>query len=345
MNCTKAAGGKNTKIKRLVALPLVREYVIRSIREYFFGQGFTEITVPVLSREVTLEPTIYTFQTTWDNGEGKKEDLYMLTSPETAIKKAFVRANTPNCFSIGHSFRNKEPASKRHNPEFLMLEWYRENADYTVVMKDCEQLVKYVQNRVAELNNGSDLSGIRFKFNWPIITMDEAFKKYAKISWLELADDKKMQKYCKTQGYNTKGANWEQLFNQVFLNKVEERLLTEHKQFILSDFPAILSPLCKPKKADPRIAERFEFFINGLELGNGATENFNADLVEENFKREAEYRKANNLPSHPWDKDFVESLRKFGNKKVAGVGLGVDRLAMLLAGKVNISDVLWFPLG
>jgi elongation factor P--beta-lysine ligase len=321
---------------------LIKEIVIKSIREFFYTQDFHEVVMPVFNTALPLEPNLYAFETIWNLKRGEKK-FYLSTSPEAELKK-MIGCGMGNCFSIGKSFRNLEDSGVRHSPEFLMLEWYRENADYTKIMKDVEELFFYVKKRVDSYLSRQeervlDIGQNKIKISnyWERKSMIDLFAKYAKINLLDTLTDRNMQIVARQKGYETKNANFEQLFNQIFLNEIESHFSQE--PFFLYDFPARISPLCAVKTKESRLAERFEVYIAGMELGNGNTENTDYKEVEKAFKEEEKNRKKRGEICPPIDMDFLKALKKMQNKTFAGIGLGVDRLTMVLGGIKDIKEL------
>lgn len=350
----------------------IKEEVIKAVREFFAGQNFHEMITPVLNKSLPLEPNLYPFKTVWDRA-GKREDFYLSTSPEAALKK-MIANGMGDCFAVGHSFRNMEGSGRQHNPEFLMLEWYRENADYRKIMEDVRELVIFIKKRIdrylmssagLSLNyqgKSADLGG-----EWKVFSLVELFKKYAGMDLIKLAgpvgrfppasahdlravgrpsslttrftvksSDDLLIIQAKRKGYKVDGANWEQLFNQIFLNEIEPEL--PKTPFFLTDFPARISPLCAVKKENPEIAERFEFYLFGMELGNGNTENTDSKSVKKHMEEEKKIREKNKRIMAPIDREFLKALEAMSGKKYAGIGLGIDRLAMIFADEDDINS-------
>ena len=335
---------KNMQLKPI----FIREQIIKSVRDFFTDLGFHEVIIPVLNTALPLEQNIYPFKTTWDNLKAKKE-FYLTTSPEAYLKK-MISLGMGNCFGIGHSFRNLEDSGSLHNPEFLMLEWYREDADYKKIMKEVRELIIYIHNEIQEykLLCHSRESGNPFRLKsewipgqarddnrlWSVLSLVDLFQKYAKLNLAEIIDDQRLIKAAKGKEYEIKNKTWEQIFNQIFLNEIEAHLPKD--PFFLIDYPTRISTLCAKRKDKPYLAERFELYINGIEIGNGNTENTDTEDVVRSMKREEKYRKKMGILSPPIDTDFIKALDYMKNKKYAGIGLGVDRLAMILTGSKNI---------
>ncbi len=327
----------------------IREQVIKSIREFFGERGFHEVVATVLNKSVPLEPNIYPFTTVW-NKLKSSDKLYLSTSPEASLKKMIARG-IGNCFAIGKTFRNLEGQGSHHNPEFLMLEWYRANANYTDIMRECEELIKYIINKVKvqsskikiTINNlklSNKLIYQKHKINlstpWMKYSLIYLFQKYAKLDLRKIINDKNIITASQKRGYKVKNATWENLYNQIFLNEIEPRLPQD--PFFLVDFPVRISPLCKPKKDNLIFAERFELYIGGMELGNGNTENTVYRSVNKVFQAESEKRKKAGEIYPPIDHEFLQALKwmKHSGKSYAGIGLGIDRLAMIMA---NVGDI------
>lgn len=288
-------------MKKQLAFYLEREKIINFIRKFFIGQGFHEVITPILNSSIPFEPNIYPFKTQWTTSRGCKE-FYLPTSPEKNLKK-MISIGMKNCFSIGHSFRNLEAAGSLHTPEFLMLEWYRENADYKIIMSDTKKLLSSLD--------------VKFTEGWEIFSLEDLFNKYAKLELKEIIqNEQKLFDYAKKKGYQIEGSSWSELYDQIFVNEIEKKL--PKKQCFIIDFPSRISPLCKPKKDKAYLAERFELYIDGIELANGNTENTDIQSVKSGLRK-------------PLDREFLDSLRKMKNATYAGIGLGIDRLTMLIS--------------
>ncbi len=326
----------------------VLEQTINAIRKFFDGQHFHEVIAPVLHSALPIEPTIYPFSTTWHTNEGD-QTLYLATSPESYLKK-LLAAGLGNCYAIGHSFRNLESTGSRHHPEFLMLEWYREKAKYEQIMIDLEQLVAAVATNTAIFSPNPLLSNMKVIFGgnevnlrppFPRYTLAKLFQEKVGVTIESVITDQQMTAFAQRRGYSTENATWEQLFNQIFLNEIEPSL--DLQPFFLTDFPARLSPLCKPVPGNPHLAQRFEFFIAGLEIANGNTEETDALAVSEAFQSEFKQREAKGEPNSAIDTQFVEALQTMNTQEYAGIGLGVERLAMILAGIEDIHQLSPIP--
>ncbi len=316
----------------------VREKVIRAIRSFFEKENFHEIETPILIAHPPAESYLDVFETTLLNRQREPTKAYLSTSPEIPLKKLMV-AGLGDCYSLTHAFRNMETQGKRHNPEFTVLEWYRVSADYFDIMKDCENLLLAIAG-------GRGLTyqrkQIDFTPPWERITVVDAFKKYAKINFNEFFDIDTARIVASGKGYKVEKNNtWEQLYNQIFLNEVEPRL-GRGKPTIVYDFPAAVAALAKLKKNDMRFAERFEFYIEGLELGDCYGELTDPVESEKRFDFQMKEIKRLGKTAYDYDHDFIDAL-KVGLPTCSGIAVGVDRLIMLLADVPNIADTLFFP--
>lgn len=355
---------------------LIREKLITFIRLHFSGQGFQEITAPVLNHGLPLEPNVHAFSTTWytqfpdEVGQKNPQKLYLSTSPENNLKKILslgaVDADEPKppsdnkpkssnpfklIFSIGHSFRNGEPADADHNPEFLMLEWYRSDADYRALMLDMRRLIIAAAGQMQlflGLEPGSTISyqgkEIDLESDWPVLSLDQLFKQKVGQSIQQLLPLSAMQRTAKKLGFETKHSSWEQLFNQIFISQIEPEL--PEVPFFLIDYPAKTSPMCKPRQDQPHLAERFEFYLAGIELANGNTEQTDPKQTQQHFAQIKKLRASQGVPIPPVDPDFMQALEKLdrSNQTFAGVGLGIERLVMILADKQKLSSINPFTL-
>ncbi|OGG30565.1 EF-P lysine aminoacylase GenX, partial [Candidatus Gottesmanbacteria bacterium RIFCSPLOWO2_01_FULL_46_9] len=329
----------------------VREKVLTAIRRFFLDRAFHEIEAPYLTPELPPESYLEVFETTLLTRDRKPLRAFLPTSPEPFIKKLLV-AGIGNCFSIPKSFRNTENRSKTHNPEFTILEWYRVQADYTDIMKDCEELLVFINTYLQRMTDTqrtkrpTELIYQGKKVNlaapWERISVSEAFSRYAAVDLPNTLTLDKLAPIAQKKGY-TVGPDdmWEELFHQIFLNEIEPRL-GRGKPTIIYDYPASQAALSRKKESDPRFAERFEFYIEGLELGDAYSELTNWKEQQERFEEETKERRRLGKIDHPVDRDFIDAL-KAGMPKAGGIAVGVDRLIMLLADVTDIADTLFFP--
>ncbi len=273
-----------------------RAKLSNQIRQFLCNLEFEELIPMLMSQAGLNEETIVPFQLQ------AEKPILLATSPERYLKLAMSKG-VGDCFAISPAFRQEQGTSRWHEPEFLMAEWYRLNTDYVEMMQITQDLVGSLWSELP-------------KTNWARISWSELWKKYVGTDWLELVGDGLMAEFAKKRGYNPEGASWEQLFYQISFNEIEPHFLQE--PWFLTHFPARISPLCKPTVENYLIAERFELIIRRIEIADGNTENLNAESL-----------------IGIGDEEFLEAIKVLQRrtpKGLAGVGLGVDRLAALMAG-------------
>lgn len=334
--------------KELMDTYLMREKVIDAIRSYFKGKDFREVETPLLVKAPGMEPYLEIFETSLMNHNGELHRAFLTTSPEYAMKKLLV-AGMPKIFQVCKAFRNGEDLrSTTHNPEFTILEWYETGVTYFDLMDECEELLRYMYDFVGGnvLNQSErwlEYQGNKMNLSlpWERISVAEAFKKYCDIGIDELLDESALLEVARNKGYDVAGANWEQVYNQIFLNEIEPHFGWE-RPTILYEYPASQAALSRKKKEDPRFAERFEFYIFGKEIGNAFGELNDASEQESRLKLEYEERKLLGKTMYEIDVDFIDAL-KVGMPDSSGIAVGVDRLVMLFANAKTVQETLWFP--
>lgn len=332
----------------------IREKVLVAIRQFFFDRKFHEVETPYLTGSLPPESYLEVFETTLLNRKRQKTKAYLPTSPEPFLKKLLV-AGIGNCFAIPKSFRNTEDMSTTHNPEFTILEWYRVHEEYTEIMRDCEELLLFINTYLLRSSNNKGTTQYPSKLEyqgksvdlsapWERITMREAFRKYAGFDLGDAFEFPKLASIAKKKGYQVrKQDTWETLFNQILMNEIQGHLGVG-KPTILYEYPAVggIAGLARRKKDDPRFAERFEFFIEGLELGDAYGELTDWQEQLERFREETESRNEMGKTPHPIDMDFIDAL-KTGMPDASGIAVGVDRLIMLFSNTNDIADTMFFP--
>lgn len=325
----------------------IREKVLRAIRLFFEDRAFHEVETPLLIAHPPAESYLDVFETTLLDRNRNPHKAYLSTSPEVPLKELMV-AGIGNCFSLTKSFRNMETQSSLHNPEFTILEWYRVGVDYREIMKDCEELLVYINTYLLRTSEDERKSPkelvyqgnrITLESPWERLTVAQAFSKWARIDFDDFFEN--AADIAAKRGYNPVGATWEELYNQIFLNEVEPRL-GRGKPTILYEFPSVMGALARKKKSDPRFAERFEFYIEGLELGDCYSEL--TDWKEQQLRFENELKEIKRLGKtmYDYDHDFIDAL-KVRLPECSGIAVGVDRLIMLFANSKTIQETLLFP--
>jgi elongation factor P--beta-lysine ligase len=323
----------------------IHEWTIQSIRNFFIDRNFHEVDTPTLLAKIPIEPNLYPLKTTWTH---RNFTFYLPTSPESALKRVIAQ-DIGNCFTIAKVFRDLEDIGPTHNLEFSMLEWYEMGKNYKDIAKTTKELILSSLHSIQQKQNLPQSDTINYQNNqinlggdWYEFTLSELFQKYANIDLSKNLTADQIIATAKSKGYNTDGVTtWEPLYTQIFINEIESKL-PQDKPFIIFYYPTQMSPLCQ-KCPEPveGFSQRFEFYIGGMEIGNAYTELTDSKALKDNFETEIKFRKENNLPVHPYDQEFIKSCGQM--PPCAGIGLGVDRLAMLFADTSNIKDVLYFP--
>ncbi|HDZ11484.1 MAG TPA: hypothetical protein ENH53_04650, partial [Bacteroidetes bacterium] len=250
-----------------------RSQIIRQIRRFFLEQGFLEIDAPALVRYPGQEPHLTPFVTSYRTADGAEIPLYLQTSPEFSMKK-LLASGLEKIFYLGHSFR-REPVSNLHQPEFLMLEWYRAYEDYTSLMRDCEQLLRELAGYLfgCEKISFGDLV-IDLSRPFERLTVADALQNYAGLNFNEIRDDPlKFVQAARQKGYTNVDDSWkwDDLFFEIFLNEIEPKLGKSIPTFLI-EYPASMGALAHRKKENPDFTERFELYLAGVELANAFTE-------------------------------------------------------------------------
>lgn len=339
----------------LIKTFLMREKVIDAIRFFFKNQGFHEVETPLLVKSPGTEPFLEVFETelkiahpSLDNSlsQYKFQPAFLLTSPEYAMKK-LVAGGLGNIFQICKSFRNGEGLSQRHNPEFTILEWYRENADYMDIMSDFELMFLAIFESVLDSEKLEfTYQGRQFDLTrpFPRLSVFEAFKKYIGLqNEDQLLSRDYLVKKCQSFDYQIdEETTWEEAYNQLFLNLIEPELAKIDKPVFIYDYPASQGALARKKTSDPRFAERFEVYLGGLELGNAFSELIDGREQKERFEEELALRKTLGKTEYDLDQDYIDALNS-GMPETGGIAVGIDRLVMIFADVESIEEVVFFP--
>lgn len=314
-----------------------RAKITAGIRRYLEDKDFLEIETPVLQSEAggaEARPFI-TYHNTL------KMDLYLRIATELHLKRLVV-GGFERVFELGRIFRN-EGVSTKHNPEFTSIEVYQAYGDYDDMMNLTEDLIETVaQQTLGKTEVEYQGETINLQTPWRRETMHNLVKEKTGIDFTLFTDITSAKKACEEaeikdyEKYNTIG----ELLNQAFEQKIEETLI---QPTFVTDYPVEISPLAKPHRSKPGLVERFELFIVGRELANGFSEL--TDPVDQRQRLEAQAQKkdAGDVEAHSVDEDFVTAL-EYGMPPTVGLGIGIDRLVMLLTNSESIRDVIAFPL-
>jgi len=318
----------------------VRFKTIEEIRKFMWGKGFIEVETPIL-QPIYGGAAARPFKTyVW----ALDAEWYLRISLELYLKR-FIVAGFNKVFEIGKNFRN-EDIDVEHNPEFTMMESYEAYADYNDVMRLAEELISTVAGRVlgttaVEYPLGTELVKINLSPPFKRLTMAEAFREFAGIDIEVIPDDKVKELLARYSISLAGGYDRGRAVVKLFDRLVGREFLLQ-PTFIM-DFPRSSSPLAKPHRSKVGYSERFELYIAGMELANAYTELNDPELQAEYFEEEETRRALGDLEAHPFDWDFVEAL-EYGMPPTGGLGLGIDRLVMVLTGSTSIKDVIPFPM-
>ncbi|HXE16533.1 MAG TPA: EF-P lysine aminoacylase EpmA [Stellaceae bacterium] len=323
-----------------------RGRILAAIRAFFAGRGFIEVETPVLQVSPGMEPHLRAFATELNAPGEAPVPRYLHTSPEFAMKK-LLAAGMPKIFQLARVFRDGE-RSRTHHPEFTMLEWYRADSTYRDLMYDCEALL-----RVALVAAG----GATFRWQgkscdptrpFERLSVAEAFRRHCDLDVLATAPDpaapslELLAAAAAPLGIAPHdGDEWEDLFFRLFLERIEP-FLGVGVPTILYDYPVSMAALARAKPDDPRLAERFEVYVAGLELANAFGELTDPVAQRARFVADQERKQRLYGTVYPIDEDFIAALGQMPES--AGIALGVDRLVMLATGAAAIDDVLWAPV-
>ncbi len=313
-----------------------RAEIIKEIRKFMNEKGYMEVETPILTTVATGDAArpFITHHNTLDL------QMYLRIAPELNLKRLIV-GGYDKVFEIGKNFRN-EGMDIKHNPEFTNMEFYSAYEDYNDMMKMAEELISTVaQNTLGTTTITYADKEINLKPNWKKITMIEAIKEVTGVDFNTINTDEEAQAIAKEKGVqfeeikNTRG----HIINEFFETFVEETLI--QPTFVM-DYPVEVSPLTKRKQEDPRLVERFELFIGGREYGNAYSELNDPIDQYERFLKQVEAKEKGDEEAGGMDEDFVHAL-EIGMPPTGGMGIGLDRLIMLLTNSDSIRDVLFFP--
>ncbi|WP_415880276.1 EF-P lysine aminoacylase EpmA [Methylomonas sp. TEB] len=307
-----------------------RAQMLAAIRRFFEARDVLEVETPLLCPATGTDPQLDFFSSQF-NFPPSQPTLFLQTSPEFAMKR-LLAAGSGSIYQICKAFRNGE-AGRYHNPEFTILEWYRVGYDLRQLMAEvAELLLQLLQPFHAALSTKQISYQQLFLHATgldPLIFCVSDYQAYAAANALPEAVD-----LC-----GDDHALW---LDFIFSHCVQ-RMMDKNTIYLLHSYPAIQSSLARLHVDDPRISERFEVFINGVELGNGFYELADPQEQEARFDKEIAYRLSHDLPVVSKDEAFLQAL-KFGLPDCSGVAIGLDRLLMIALGSESISDVLAFPV-
>ena len=316
-------------------IALIRSRTIAEMRIFLDGRDFMEVETPVLqplyggaaARPFTTHHNAY------------DQDLYLRISDELYLKRLIV-GGLDRVYEIGHNFRN-EGVSRKHNPEFTMMECYQAYADYHDMMDLTESMVQTIAEKVIGDTKLSyqgtklDLGG-----KWPRISIRDAINERSGVDILAAPSLDALREAVRASGRDPGDApTWGVLVDDLFSEHVEPHLI---QPTFITDHPVELSPLAKRSREDPRLVERFEPYIAGMEIGNAFSELNDPVDQRERFEAQVEAQEQGDEEAHPLDEDYLLAM-EHGMPPTGGLGIGVDRLVMVLADSPNLRETVLFP--
>jgi lysyl-tRNA synthetase class 2 len=327
---------------------ITRNRIVAALRRHFEGQGFVEVEAAALQISPGNETHLHAFATDLVEPGGERRQLYLHTSPEFAMKKLLAAGET-HIFDFARVFRNREQ-SALHAPEFTLLEWYRAGDGYERIMQDCAELMAVVAEAAGVLF-------FRFRgrtadpFAAPErLTVADAFARHAGLDlWASLPagpegapDRERFARQAREIGVRlAEDDTWSDIFSRVMVERIEPKLGLG-RATILCDYPLSEAALARRKPSDPRLAERFELYLCGVELANAFGELTDGEEQRRRFKADMEEKMRIYGERYPIDEDFLAALAAM--PPAAGIALGLDRLVMLATGAERIGEVVWTPL-
>ena len=323
----------NPEARRIAVL---RSRMVSGIRRFMEGRGYMEVETPMLV-PVAAGGMAHPFET---HHNALSRDLFLRIATELHLKRLIV-GGLEKVYEIGRIFRN-EGIDQHHNPEFTTMESYEAFADYNDVMALVEELVSTVANEVAGssvVSYGDET--IDFTPPWPRVGLVDKIEEFSGIDILEHQTVDSLKNAMASRGIPIENqVSWAGLVDKLISTAVEPRLV---QPTFLIDYPVQVSPLAKRTPDDPRLVERFEAFAAGMEIANAFTELNDPVDQRARFEEQEEFRAA--LPQEEWDRldeDFLTAI-EYGMPPTGGLGMGMDRLAMLLSGQRTIREVVLFP--
>jgi lysyl-tRNA synthetase class 2 len=307
---------------------IMRSRVVSAVRRWFDQRGFLEVETPVL--QPLYGGAMARPFTTHHNALDR--DFYLRIATELYLKRLIV-GGLERVYELGKDFRN-EGISHKHNPEFTMLEWYEAYGDYETGADRLEELVSDV---AAEVGAPGEIDWSR---PWKRVKLRDAVLEETGVDVMASRDSAALAAAAKERGIELDPTEvWPQLVDELLSKHVEPKLA--QPTFVM-DYPVELSPFAKRHRSEEGLVERWECFAGGIEISNAFSELNDPDDQRARFEEQARFGSEGDEEAQPYDEDFVRAL-EHGMPPTSGVGLGIDRLVMLLAGKGNLREVILFP--
>ena len=313
-----------------------RSMIIKEIRDYLTGHGFLEVETPML-QTIAGGAAARPFNT-YHNALDM--EMHLRIAPELHLKRLMVGGLSEKIFEINRNFRN-EGISPKHNPEFTMLELYQAYVDYNEMMVLTENLISHVtQKALGTMIIDYQGKHIDLTPPWQRLTMTGAIKKYTDVDFSQMLSQPEAAEAAENLGVEiNENDSWGKILDKVFEAKVEPHLI---QPVHIIDYPRDISPLSKPHRDNPRLVERFETRVNGWEIANAFSELTDPIDQKRRFEQQLEAKNAGDEEAHELDEDYITAL-EYGMPPAGGLGVGIDRLIMLLTNSASIRDVIAFP--
>ena len=314
---------------------MLRTRAVAAVRRFLDERGFLEVETPVLQPLYggALARPFTTFHNALDR------QLYLRIATELYLKRLIV-GGLEKVYELGKDFRN-EGLSHKHNPEFTMLETYEAYADYTDVAAMTEELVAFVaRETLGTTTVERDSDTIDLSPPWRRVTLRDAILDETGVDIAAITDRDELAAQMKSRGLEVgEGAGWGKLVDELLSKLVEPKLI--QPTFVL-DYPVELSPFARPHRSEPGLVERFEGFVGGVEIANAFSELNDPDEQRTRFEEQQRLQLAGDEEVQPFDEDYLRALEQ-GMPPTGGLGLGIDRLVMILSGRHSIREVVLFP--
>ncbi len=324
---------------------LARGRIVAALRAWFAAQDFVEAETGVLQASPGNETHLHAFATTLLGPDDARSPLYLRTSPEFACKK-LLAAGERRIVEFAKVFRNRERGAL-HAPEFTMLEWYRAGEPYAALMADCAAILAQAAEAA-----GTKTFHFRGREADPFaaperLTVAEAFAKFAGVDLLATLPGGKPDRALLARAAQAAGIRiaeddtWGDMFSRVLVERIEQNLGIG-RATILDQYPAEQAALARASAKDPRVAERFELYVCGVEIANGFAELTDAGEQRRRLENEMTEKARRYGERYPLDEDFLAALATM--PEASGIALGLDRLVMLATGAARIDQVQWTPI-
>jgi lysyl-tRNA synthetase class 2 len=324
---------------------IARARITAALRAWFGRQNFVEVETAILQASPGNEAHLHAFSTELIGPDAARTALYLHTSPEFAAKK-LLAAGEERLFTFARVFRNRERGAL-HHPEFTMLEWYRANESYEVLMDDCAALLAAAADTA-----GTKSLTFRGRSADPYarperVTVAQAFDRFADIDLMTTVSGGETDREALAAAAGAHGIRvadddtWSDIFSRVLVERIEPHLGIG-RATILDEYPIVEAALARRTTSDSRVAERFELYVSGVEVANAFGELTDTAEQRRRFEREMAEKQRVHGERYPIDEDFLAALSEM--PPAAGIALGFDRLVMLATGAPRIEQVLWTPV-